>query len=347
MYVHAEPQMEKQKILPQVVFLRALASLGVCVFHLTFAQPIFSDPSVLKQLFLYGWYGVQMFFIISGFIICYSLPEDYQLKDFKTFIVKRIVRIDPPYIICILLILFLLFISAPFNHVPFHFSFLNFLYHLGYLNNFKLGEYYSPVFWTLGIEFQFYILIGVIFWFIKKSALNLVIGIAFLLGISFIPTQNTMLVLYSLPLFCLGMAANFYLYDQKINTPTYLGVIAVCFVLIFIKSIPIFWCCVFTIMVIHFWKNDNMIIRFFSRISYSLYLTHSVIGVRVINLGLRFCHTTVTKHLLFVVALIVTIAFAWLFEIVVEKPFMRMAKSIHYKRPQSVNSTISAINNTI
>src|ERR1700761_3968879 len=88
-----------KKQLPQIIFLRALAALMVCFFHLYCGNVhLFPQPGYLKSFFSYGYLGVPVFFMISGFIIPYSLPPAYKLKQFKTFFVKRIIRIEPPYI---------------------------------------------------------------------------------------------------------------------------------------------------------------------------------------------------------------------------------------------------------
>ena len=53
---------------------------------------------------MWGWAGVEVFFVISGFIIPFTLWQSgYRLKNYARFILKRIIRLDPPYLLSILL----------------------------------------------------------------------------------------------------------------------------------------------------------------------------------------------------------------------------------------------------
>ena len=59
--------------------LRGLAALAVCIFHFDHDGAL-GVPSVSRVL-SYGYLGVQMFFVISGFIIPYSmLRSGYRLS---------------------------------------------------------------------------------------------------------------------------------------------------------------------------------------------------------------------------------------------------------------------------
>src|SRR5882724_7218383 len=147
--------------------LRGIASLAVCWFHLTNGNSAFLPDGLLKSSGRYGWLGVEMFFVISGFVIPYSLHKAcYELKSFGTFVAKRIIRLDPPYLASIVIILALGFVSPHlpgFKGEPFSVSPVMVLLHLGYLNVFFGYEWLNPVFWTLAIELQYYLLIGSIY----------------------------------------------------------------------------------------------------------------------------------------------------------------------------------------
>lgn len=79
--------------------LRGIATLSVCVFHFTNGNKDFlSQNSLFKIVGSVGWSGVEMFFIISGFIIPYSLYKiNYRYKAYSVFLIKRIIRIHPPF----------------------------------------------------------------------------------------------------------------------------------------------------------------------------------------------------------------------------------------------------------
>ena len=121
-----------------------------------------------------GWLGVEIFFVISGFVIPYSMHQrSYRLRDAGGFLVRRLKRLEPPYLACILLILLLNWLwtivpgmSAKSQNVTAPQLFA----HLGYLNAILKDinsswefEWLNPVFWTLAIEFQFYIFMALVF----------------------------------------------------------------------------------------------------------------------------------------------------------------------------------------
>src|SRR4051812_48063500 len=143
--------------------LRGLAALSVCFHHFSAVL----NPGMLRNAGYYGQLGVQVFFVISGFIIPYSLIKSgYKLGDYPTFVAKRIVRLDPPYIVTLLLIVGLGVFSwyFPFQSGErFQVTWVQFLLHFGYINTFFGYPWLNDVFWTLAIEFQYYLLMGLIF----------------------------------------------------------------------------------------------------------------------------------------------------------------------------------------
>jgi peptidoglycan/LPS O-acetylase OafA/YrhL len=66
-------------------------------------------------------------------------------------------------------------------------------------------------------------------------------------------------------------------------------------------------------------------------ISYSLYLTHTPIGGRIINLGARLPQSTVVSVSILMLGLIGSVSFAYLFFRLVEEPSRRLASSIQYR----------------
>src|SRR5437667_5652566 len=93
--------------------LRGIASLGVAWFHITNGGHLL-NAGWLKSSGAFGWLGVEMFFVISGFIIPYAMfCGDYRLKrNFGTFVLKRVIRLDPPYLVAILISVGLWYMSA-------------------------------------------------------------------------------------------------------------------------------------------------------------------------------------------------------------------------------------------
>jgi peptidoglycan/LPS O-acetylase OafA/YrhL len=47
----------------------------------------------------FGYLGVDVFFVISGFVIPYSLwGREYSLRQFPRYMIRRAVRLEPPYL---------------------------------------------------------------------------------------------------------------------------------------------------------------------------------------------------------------------------------------------------------
>ena len=83
--------------------LRGFAALAVTWFHLTNIY----EWSWLRHSGNYGWLGVEVFFVLSGFVIPYSIAHTYRgytHADFPSFFVRRVVRLEPPYILSILFV---------------------------------------------------------------------------------------------------------------------------------------------------------------------------------------------------------------------------------------------------
>ena len=145
--------------------IRGLAALAVCLFHFTKGNMVFHGSSIhYLNLASYGWLGVEAFFVVSGFIIPYSLVKSgYTIKRFFQFFAKRCIRIEPPYLLSVILVIALAYAStlAPgFKGESFRFNFLQTISHVAYLPEHLGFQWLLPVYWSLEAEFHYYILIG-------------------------------------------------------------------------------------------------------------------------------------------------------------------------------------------
>lgn len=317
--------------------LRGLAALAVCWFHFTHGNPNFLPDGVLKSSGAFGWLGVEMFFVISGFIIPYSLSRGgYRLSDYPTFLLKRIIRLDPPYIAALILILALGYASSAvpgFRGQPFAPTWAQVALHLGYINVFFGYPWLSPVFWTLAIELQYYLLMGLLYFavahrssVVRTATLGWMALLAFL-----IPSEQ--FIFHWLFLFMLGIVA-FQLRVGLIRRGPFAGWVAIlgCGAWA-VGSGPIALTGVVTALTLGLLEAVPMRpLLFLGEISYSLYLLHVPIGGRIINLGQRFVHTTLEKGVVLAVAIAASIASAWLLYHFVERPAQRWSSRIRYQR---------------
>lgn len=312
----------------QVDYIRAIASLLVAIFHL--------GGKVVFPL-SYGWLGVEMFFVLSGFIICWALPLSYNYKDVPSFLAKRLIRIEPPYIFSIGCLLVLNYLTKN-NYKP---DWINVGFHLAYINNFIGKSYLNPVYWTLGIEFQYYILIALIFPILLRNWGKWFIVILNL--IPFIFSFSDELIFTVFPIFAFGVYAYYFL-AKKITFNELLAWLilnlVICYFQLGLLKTAV---SLFSMVVILLPIQGNKIVTFFSKISFSLYLTHDIFGSRlVIYLDQFLPRTFFFRSLVFTIGLLTSILIAYAFYRLIEVPFLKLSKRISYKpKPEPIVSVSS------
>ena len=317
--------------------LRGLAALAVCWFHFTHGNPNFLPDGALKSSGAFGWLGVEMFFVISGFIIPYSLSRGgYRLADYPTFLLKRIIRLDPPYIAALIIILALGYASTAvpgFRGQPLEPNWAQVVLHLGYINVFFGYPWLSPVFWTLAIEFQYYLLMGLLYFAVAhQSPLVRAATWGWMAVLAFV-VPSEQFIFHWLFLFMLGMAA----FQMRVGLIRR-GQFAWWVVILgcgawSVGSGPIALTGVVTALALGIFETVPMRpLLFLGEISYSLYLLHVPIGGRIINLGQRFVQTTLEKGVVLAGALAASILGAWLLYRFVERPAQRWSSRIRYQR---------------
>jgi len=134
--------------------LRGLAALLVAFFHLT----IFRED----KLFKLGTTGVDLFFMISGFVILLSLKH---VNSSLEFVVNRVSRLYPTYWACVTFTFLLMIINAIV------FSNWTQVSVLQYLGNMTMFQFYLRIkdldgpYWTMVIEMIFYVMMLFLFRF--------------------------------------------------------------------------------------------------------------------------------------------------------------------------------------
>src|SRR5215813_5081606 len=141
--------------------LRGIAALSVAWYHVTCGNPRFAVPEVIKASGAHGWLGVEVFFVISGFVIPYALyGARYRLRDYGRFLLKRIVRLDPPYLVSLGMVAMLAYASAAlpgFRGRPPSFTVPQLASHVGYATGLLGYEWVNIAYWSLALEFQYYL----------------------------------------------------------------------------------------------------------------------------------------------------------------------------------------------
>jgi len=320
------------KDLNEVHLMRAFAAVSVTIFHLSLGnQALLVNKSVFTTITSFGYLGVEIFFILSGYVICYSLPPNYNYFNIKSFLAKRVVRIYPAYLISILLVVILNSISHYITDIENHLSIIDLFANIFFLTNLGLGNYLNVVYWTLGLEIQFYLLIAISFMYIKNTY-KVVFYLIILLILSSLPKINNMDIIFpNLSVFAIGIITFFYKKKQLISLKVFflLSTITLLHIYIFLGTAVLLASSI-CFLILLFWTKINAVIKFFSNISFSLYLTHVTIGGKIINLGLRFFHTELSRYFLFLIAFTLSILFAHFFYLIFEKPAISFSKKIKY-----------------
>lgn len=343
--------------------LRGIAALFVILFHLNYAIRT-HDPDAfnfyIAELFNWGYLGIQIFFVLSGFVIAYSLRHAQFTPQFLLqFFIKRSIRLDPPYWIIILLTL----VIAAGAHLTFKsdqdfpFTFLQTFYNLIYLPDLMQVTLILPVAWTLCIEFQFYVFFAVLSmwlqrWNIQKPNRCIIWGSLFLFSL----LQNTpWAVLPTKPLFFIRFWYSFFLGCLVCWTMTH----HTSKKLFLIACVMVAFCSIWTntphaivslgiAILIYIVSEKNSLhtllrgrfFQYMGSISYSLYLLHWIIGMKFIDgayklLGPNVEGTLIASFLL-ITAIALIIILSDQFYKYIEKPSLEYSKKLYLKKISSI-----------
>jgi len=161
--------------------LRGIAALLVVIAHSVDSAQTFG-PQFLQErghLANFGAVGVDLFFVISGFVMAYSVAGGKDgVREASFFLVNRWIRVAPPYLVVSLVLLLLaglaqaavlprkvlfalLFVPwIPAQHAPPTGSVLNLLLFVPWADTASFSEPPLPVGWTLSFEFTFYLMVA-------------------------------------------------------------------------------------------------------------------------------------------------------------------------------------------
>lgn len=330
-------------------FLRGLAALSVVLFHFSGSALPTIKPNALTEFFSWGMLGVPVFFVISGFIIPYSMfKSGYVIGGFFKFIGKRLVRIGPPAWIAVLL-LFVIYYGAiamngrPVQSMPWPgitieslIANLFFSYHI-----METGVY-NEVYWTLEVEFQYYLFIALMLPLILKYRTNeLILTLIFaVISLTYFAYFDKILFFRDNSFFLLGILLFLYKTNQiRRNYFIYasLAMMIICYTQ---QGLPPALAAIITYLVISFVSFSNPVTTFLGTISYSLYITHHFTGISSEFVLRNLTGMEVSEPLKVIMVFVYTgcaVLFAWLFYMFIEKPFISLSQKIQTKNKNEVH----------
>ena len=340
--------------------MRGIASLLVVFFHLQGAFARAPQPwmnETLARVFSAGHYGVNIFFVLSGFVIAYSLRTTALSWGFLgRFTARRSVRLDIPLWCAIGAEFVLVWLSlryfpdrvqAQLPTVP------QLLANAVYLQEFLGFAHVSPVFWTLCFEIQFYLTL--VFLLVAEHQLSasttaavgrnsLQVVLLGLFGASIAARLGVVQVPQGLALerwneFFLGALAYWAIAGKLPRWSVFaaaLTILAAAWVRHDVAE------AVFTIVTASVcaacltWpvlnrSADRPLLQGLGRISYSTYLVHGSVGYRTVSFGQYLWGaslTGTTGPLLWVLSMGAAILAAWCFHWLFERPALALSRRI-------------------
>lgn len=335
--------------------LRGIAALWIVFYHfnnLFLKRSLQPLPDLLNWVCNQGYLGVEIFFILSGFVIAYSLRNQTITFDYLgKFIIKRSLRLDPPYWIILGCLLMLQLKNAYFKPgFEGGMSSTEVWASVFYLSDFLQTPRLLAVSWTLALEIQFY--------FVLIFLLKITQAIPGAKGLMSWPNQ--LLIGGS---FLLSLLTN-----SSIPWLPYFPGLFIYYWYSFLIGCLICWSYLKLIHPTFFWWNWTMLAAFgclinprgietsllalilygvaskeklhtylahpffqyFGKISYSLYLVHWALGVRLLDgLLLRFYPTLANPFLAMLCTgsvFFITLLAADCFNRLVETPFLAISR---------------------
>ena len=194
---HDESRMQAVKPighLPVLDGLRGIAILTVMVFHFFRFSGIYAHvrlDRVLWTLASFGWCGVDLFFVLSGFLITGILCDTRARRGFyRTFYARRFLRILPLYYAFLGFCFFVLPIVAR-HPSAYQVDVSGQLWEWSYLTNvrmamggwFFVGWTYLGHFWSLAVEEQFYLIWPAVVAWASPRGLLRTCGLLFLVAL--------------------------------------------------------------------------------------------------------------------------------------------------------------------
>lgn len=323
--------------------MRGIAALAVVLFHYSGYVLPSIVPNYFTDVFAHGNLGVQVFFVISGFVIPFALHRArYSISDFGNFMLRRWARIAPPaYIAALFMVLYYLLALAingrPIDGWDFPgFGPIAIFANLTFTGEYFNGNWYNFVFWSLNAELEFYIIIGLIYPLLMVSKRPWLPAATVAVMLLVCQTADRGFFRY-VEYFAFGMIV--FLYKEKRITGSHSVILILLCCVLGITSGKLLATSVglLTTAVIHFGTQFNTrITSWLGAISYSLYITHVPIGYFAESALRRVMHLhefPAGKVIMLLLYTIISLIGAWVFYRIVEMPFMKWSKALAKRRP--------------
>ncbi len=150
--------------------LRAVAAFWVLLFHLSpQILAIWQNTAWFAPLVLQGYLAVDLFFVLSGFIIAHHYAASWRRGDYVIFIWRRLARLYPAHLVTLLSVAFMVFMAQELGYSinnPTDYTFKSFVANIFLVHawSFPTVMTWNHVSWSISAEFLAYLLTPVFFW---------------------------------------------------------------------------------------------------------------------------------------------------------------------------------------
>jgi peptidoglycan/LPS O-acetylase OafA/YrhL len=327
---------QKPKLQKNISVINAYRAIGILIVvfsHYTVNITGFFDSPLLPYIHQVGKMAIIVFFTISGFVIPWWLQHaQYQIKDYGRFVARRMIRIEPPFIIALGLAIaytYVRMMSPYYNGLETIPTGRQILLQLGYLVPFFEGEQWvRGSYWTLAVECQWYLVMGLTFplFFNKRLWIRVTMYILVFVGVKVIGQY----LFQYFPSLLIGTLLCSYMTDT-IGKKEYILATAGVFLFFFIdKADPMIICGsgVIIPLLLYFSDFKNKYLTFLGNMSYSIYLMHSITGVALINYLSHIVTQPFMKIMVVFAGVLFTLICSYVFYLLVERPSHKLSLKI-------------------
>lgn len=339
--------------------LRLVAALAVLAYHYTVAWRI--DGVHVPEHFLpttvhvsiYGFLGVELFFLISGFVICMSSWG----RSLGEFFASRVSRLYPAYWAAVL-ITGAVALAFPIRGGTIEAgrpAIIDILVNLTMLQQPLGHSAIDAVYWTLFVELKFYLIMALMLargLTYRRTVLLCAVWmtVAVMAPSLDLPALNALVISDYAPYFIGGIAM--YLIHRFGPAPLLYGITGFAWLVCLARvddriaqmrpgfSVPtwpamlIITLCFAVLLLIALGRTDRITWRWLTvagALTYPLYLLHSRIGHTVIRAGYE--HTVVPVWALIAATTVLMLGLAWLVHRFIERPLARRVRDLVRRAP--------------
>lgn len=327
---------------------RGFAALWVMMFHgfaTTYHKDLHPLVDSIKFIAASGWLGVNIFFVISGYCITTSAYKlTLQNESIGKFIKNRALRLLPVYWIAFVFAIIINLICSPLNNTGFWNNLPNSWQ--GWLGNiFLIQPYidtptYVIVYWSLVVEFAFYMLVALLLTIrhLIGNKTTIFIGLSLSFASPFIYIEKVRFLSLWGEFVCGSLLFLALLFEHKNNSRrrnlclcliVIMALIGFGASFIYHRSSQLWFSALFSLLLYYLYFFDFKLLKttqikwlaITGTFSYSLYLLHVPILSKIINLGSRFISSESLAYLLLQLSgWIIAITVSFVFYHLVEKP---------------------------